>query len=101
IHSHAYHYALPFTRLTNTPVVHTYHTLLDRDVARGYTRYPEARLVAISEYQRSKLKEKDLLDIPVIYNGIDPGAFPFGPSPGDYLLFLGRMIPEKGPVEAI
>ena len=27
IHSHDYHYALPFTRLTRTPIVHTYHVL--------------------------------------------------------------------------
>ena len=30
------------------------------------------------------------------YNGIDPAAFTFVETPGDYLLFLGRFHPEKG-----
>src|SRR5437763_14568271 len=33
IHSHVYHFALPFTRLVTTPVVHSYHILPDDDVA--------------------------------------------------------------------
>ena len=30
------------------------------------------------------------------YNGIDVEEFTFGPTPGDYLVFLGRFHPEKG-----
>jgi glycosyltransferase involved in cell wall biosynthesis len=30
------------------------------------------------------------------YNGIDPQEFTFVDTPGDYLLFLGRLHPEKG-----
>ena len=30
------------------------------------------------------------------YNGIDPEAFTFVETPGDYLVFLGRFHPEKG-----
>jgi glycosyltransferase involved in cell wall biosynthesis len=30
------------------------------------------------------------------YNGIDPAAFDFVATPGDYLVFLGRFHPEKG-----
>ena len=41
IHSHVYHHALPFTRLTTTPVVHSYHVIPDDDVARLYARYRE------------------------------------------------------------
>jgi glycosyltransferase involved in cell wall biosynthesis len=39
--------------------------------------------------------------VSVIPHGIDTDAFPFSPDPGDYLLFLGRMIPDKGPVDAV
>jgi glycosyltransferase involved in cell wall biosynthesis len=35
------------------------------------------------------------------YNGIDPDAFTFVDRAGDYLLFLGRFHPEKGPHLAI
>ncbi len=32
----------------------------------------------------------------VIHHGVDTDAFPFGAGRGGYLLFLGRMAPEKG-----
>ena len=35
------------------------------------------------------------------YNGIDPSEFTFRDRPGDYLVFLGRFHPEKGPHLAI
>jgi glycosyltransferase involved in cell wall biosynthesis len=33
----------------------------------------------------------------MVYNGIPVGEFPFSESPGSYLLFLGRIAPEKRP----
>ena len=98
VHSHTYHFALPFTRFVSTPVVHTYHVQLGPEVLEGFARYPEAQLVAISDFQRRELDGFD--DVPVIHNGIDVGEFPFGDG-GDYLAFLGRMIPSKGPAEAV
>ena len=99
IHSHVYHLGLPFTRLVGTPVVHTYHVDPNEDIIRGFARYPEARLVAISHYQRRALAA--LGEVDVVYHGINTDAFPFRPDRGDYLAFLGRIIPRKGPVEAI
>ena len=99
MHSHTYHFALPFTRLVSTPVVHTYHVQLGPEVVEGFRRYPETQLVAISEFQRSELQGFD--DVPVIHNGIDACAFPFRAEGGDYLAFLGRMIPSKGAAEAV
>jgi glycosyltransferase involved in cell wall biosynthesis len=99
IHSHSYHFALPFTRFVPTPVVHTYHVQLGPEVLEGFKSYPEAQLVAISEFQRSELEGID--DVPVIHNGIDADAFPFSDQRGDYLAFLGRMIPSKGAAKAV
>jgi glycosyltransferase involved in cell wall biosynthesis len=99
LHSHTYHFALPFTRFVSTPVVHTYHVQLGPEVLEGFRRYPETQLVAISEFQRSELQGFD--EVPVIHNGIDAGAFPFRAEGGDYLAFLGRMIPSKGAAEAV
>ena len=39
--------------------------------------------------------------VPVIHNGIDAAAFPFRAERGEYLAFLGRMIPSKGAAEAV
>src|SRR5918999_1421452 len=95
MHSHSYHFALPFTRFVSTPVVHTYHVQLGPEVLEGFRRYPEAQLVAISDFQRRELDGFD--SVPVIHNGIDVEAFPFSADGGQYLAFLGRMIPSKGP----
>jgi glycosyltransferase involved in cell wall biosynthesis len=99
IHSHGYHFALPFTRLAPAPVLHTYHVLPDPDVLRVYARYPEAQVVAISHYQRSLYR--GIPDVEVVHHGIDTAAFPFGKASGDYLLFLGRLLPDMGVVAAI
>jgi glycosyltransferase involved in cell wall biosynthesis len=99
LHSHSYHFALPFTRFVSTPVVHTYHVQLGPEVLEGFERYPETQLVAISDFQRRGLEAFD--SVPVIHNGIDVEAFPFAAERGEYLAFLGRMIPSKGPAEAV
>ena len=99
IHSHVYHYALPFTRLTGTPVVHSYHVIPDDDVVRLYARYREASVVAISRYQEGFFKGSS--SVAVIPHGVDIDAFPFRAAKGDYLLFLGRILRGKGVVEAV
>jgi glycosyltransferase involved in cell wall biosynthesis len=100
VHSHAYHFALPFVPFVSTPVVHTYHVLPAPEVSAAFARQPDAPLVAVSEFQRGCFVGIDR--IAVIGHGVDTGAFPVRTAPGgDYLLFLGRMIPDKGPREAI
>ncbi|MGH3518750.1 MAG: glycosyltransferase family 4 protein [Haloechinothrix sp.] len=99
IHSHVYAFPAPFSRMVDTPVVHTDHIPTERDLVRCYARYPETHLVALSEYHRRKLQP--LSDVAVVPNGIDTDSFPFGPTAGDYLLFLGHLISRKAPVEAI
>ena len=99
VHCHDYHFALPFAWTTATPVVHTYHVEMNPDVLAAYASYPDVRLVAISDFQRSRLAA--LPNVSVIRHGIDTRAFPFGATRGDHLLYLGRMIEDKGPLEAI
>ena len=99
VHAHVYHFALPFTRFVPTPIVHTYHVLADEDILRAYARYPEAHLVAVSDYQRRSLDGRG--DPPVIHHGLDVSRFPFGAQAGEYLLFLGKLSWAKGIVEAV
>jgi len=99
IHSHVYANALPFTRLVSTPTVHTYHVLPDQDIVRAFARCPEAHLVAASAFHCGLFEGSR--DVAVVPHGIDTAAFPFGGRPGDYLFFLGRLIPDKGAVEAV
>jgi glycosyltransferase involved in cell wall biosynthesis len=99
IHSHVYHFAPPLARLVRTPALHTDHIPQTGNVRAVYTRYPDAHIVALSRYHRDKFE--GLEDVPIVYNGVDTGSFPYGEKGGDYLLFLGHMIERKGPVEAI
>src|SRR6266516_748015 len=58
MHSHTYHFALPFSRFVATPVVHTYHVQLGPEVLEGFRRYPEAHLVAISDAQHRVVRAR-------------------------------------------
>jgi len=99
IHSHDYEFALPFVRLAATPVVHTYHTLPNADIAGAYAKSPDSHLVALSRYHQSHFN--GAADICVIHHGIEIESFPFNPDSGTYLLYLGAVHPDKGPIEAI
>lgn len=56
-------------------------------------------IIAISRSQRAEAPELPIAA--VIHHGIDVDAFPVGRGDGDYLLFLGRMAPDKGVHHAI
>jgi len=60
---------------------------------------PNQHYISISDAQRKPAP--NLNYAATIYNGIDLGAFPFSGSHDDYLLFIGRLQPEKGLAEAV
>jgi glycosyltransferase involved in cell wall biosynthesis len=99
IHSHVHEIALPFTQLVATPTVHTHHIDLDADIAQSYARFPRLHVIAPSRHHAGTLPDRCLAGI--VHHGIDVDAFSFEPRGGEYLLFLGRMMPRKGPAEAI
>ncbi len=100
IHNHCDYLAFPFARRSATPTVTTMHGRLDlAEVRRLNARFPEQRLVSISDAQRAALPDANWTA--TVYNGIDIGNYHFRPDPGDYLVFLGRISPEKRPDRAI
>ncbi len=100
IHNHVGSIALPFARLATTPTVTTVHGRLDsRAMRTPHQLFPEQPLVSISDSQRSYMPDANW--IATVYNGIDLSHFHFQPDPGDYLIFLGRISPEKRPDRAI
>lgn len=100
IHNHVDYLSFPFARLTPTPTVSTAHGRLDLpEVQRVYGVFPEQALISISDAQRARLPLANWLA--TVYNGIDPKKFHFRPDAGDYLVFLGRISPEKRPDRAI
>lgn len=99
IHNHIGWRFIPFEKQFNCPVVTTLHGQLDIPHSQFFfKRYAKSNYISISNNQREPL---DLNYIATVYNGIDTKSFKFYRKPGDYLAFLGRMSPEKGPVMAI
>jgi glycosyltransferase involved in cell wall biosynthesis len=89
---------LTYSGLVDTPVVTTIHGFSSDAIVPVYERYNDrGYYVAISDSDRH-----DNLDyVATIHHGIDMQAFVVHPDPGDYLLFFGRIHPDKGTAEAI
>ena len=81
------------------PTVTTVHGAVTGDYAELLRRSPDVHLVAISEAQRRTAP--DLPWAATVHNGIPVSAFPFSDTKDDVLVFLGRMHPDKGIVQAI
>jgi glycosyltransferase involved in cell wall biosynthesis len=99
-HNHNDYLAFGMARLAATPTVTTAHGRLDlHEVRRIYRLFPEQRLVSISHDQKKWLPEANWVG--TVHNGIAVDHFRLRQTPGDYLVFLGRISPEKRPDRAI
>jgi len=89
---------LAFSRLTATPVVTTIHGFSSERIVPVFRAYDDiAHYVSISESDR----HPDLTYAATIHHGIHVEDFRVGAGKGGYLLFLGRIHPDKGTHEAI
>ena len=99
MHAQAYLWGTPLERMARSPMVHTLHIVPDDNAAKLWRHAPQSRVTAISHHQWINYPE--LRPSAVIPHGVDPGVFPFCPQPQDYLLYLGRFVSGKGPLQAI
>ncbi|MFC6237606.1 glycosyltransferase family 4 protein [Longivirga aurantiaca] len=89
---------LAFSRLVRTPVVTTIHGFSSERIVPVYRAYDDvAHYVSISDSDR----HPDLHYASTIHHGIDLASFTAGAGDGGYLLFLGRIHPDKGTAVAI
>ena len=89
---------LTYSGLVDTPVLTTIHGFSSPRILPVYQRYnASCAYVAISDADR----HSSLDYLATIHHGIDTDAFSLHPAPGAYLLFFGRIHPDKGAVEAI
>jgi glycosyltransferase involved in cell wall biosynthesis len=102
IHIHPVDRALPFA-LENfeVPVVYTLHDPIYPWRAKIFNLFSSKNqyYVPISNAQKKPAPELNYLK--TIYNGIKLEEFPFSEKSGDYLLFVGRIMKEKGVAEAV
>ena len=100
IHSHVETLGFLFARHSPTPVVTTLHGRLDvsgiPDLLEEFSDIP---LVAISDSQRRWREDANW--VATIHHGLPLEQMPFRSEPGDYLVFVGRITPEKGITDVI
>lgn len=89
---------LVFSRLVATPMVTTIHGFSSERIVPVYRAYDDvAYYVAISEADR----HRELTYAATIHHGIEVDRFSLGSGDGGYLLFLGRIHPDKGTATAV
>jgi glycosyltransferase involved in cell wall biosynthesis len=81
-------------------VVTTCHGPFNGELRAIYGRYGK-RLPVIAISQNQAASAPEIAVDRVIHHGIDPDRYPMGRGDGGYLLFLGRMTPDKGVREAV
>lgn len=93
IHNNYDFIPLAFSRLIPTPILTTIHGFSSDKIRAVYRKYKhDAYFVSISDSDR----DPELPYLATVYNGIDLSNLTFRPDPGDKLVFLGRIHPDKG-----
>ena len=89
---------LTYSGLVATPVVTTIHGFSSELIVPVFEKYNRrGYYVAISDADR----HENLDYVATIHHGIDLSEFDLERESGEYLLFFGRIHPDKGTVEAI
>lgn len=98
VHNHGDWPFLIAGTFTCAPMVTTIHNPVQFQlgVPEVYRNY---RYISISDAQRKYRPELEY--VATIHHGIDVDSFEYNDTPSDYLAFLGRIHPDKGPEEAI
>jgi glycosyltransferase involved in cell wall biosynthesis len=89
---------LTYSRLIDTPVLTTIHGFSSERIVPVFEKYNRTGYyVAISESDRHERLDY----LATIHHGIEMNEFELGSGDGGYLLYFGRIHPDKGTVEAI
>lgn len=98
IHNHFDFLPLTYSRLIKTPIITTIHGFSSERILAVYQKYNiDTNYVSISNANR----HPSLTYVGTVYNGLNVKDFEFNEFPEDYLLFFGRIHPDKGTAEAI
>jgi glycosyltransferase involved in cell wall biosynthesis len=101
VHDHCGYTPLAMADRIDLPLVHTVHGPFDQDTKPFYDFHGgKGDLVCISRSQAG-FAPAGANVVDVVYNPIDVDSWPVGYEKQDYLLWLGRFVPEKGPQRAI
>lgn len=108
VHDHALSFlpSILHNDFSNLPYITTLH-IDEKGLSNMYKtmkdligpKLPNHYFVSISKNQYNSLK--DIKPFDINYNGIDADRFSFCDDPDNYLLWIGRIVPEKGLDKAI
>ena len=94
VHFHIDYLHFPLSRRSRLNHVTTLHGRLDlANLAPLYREFNDMPVISISDSQRKPLPFARWAG--TVYHGLPPDEFTFRAQPEDYLLFLGRISPEK------
>lgn len=94
IHSHVDYFGFALGRRARAPVVGTLHGRLDLwEHGLIFREFSEVPLVSISDAQRAPLHGVNWAG--TVYHGLTGGLYACNERAGDYLVFVGRVSPEK------
>ncbi|HEX3809731.1 MAG TPA: glycosyltransferase family 4 protein [Rhizomicrobium sp.] len=100
VHFHIDFFHYPLFRNRANRTLTTLHGRLDLpDLVPVYREFPQMPVVSISNNQRLPMPPVRWMD--TVYHGLPHDMYRLREQPGQYLAFLGRITPEKGPEEAI
>jgi len=98
IHNNYDFLPLTYSRLITTPMLTTIHGFSSPQITPVFKEYNDHNyFVSISDSDRCP----ELEYVATVYNGIDVSDFTLSETVGKYLLYFGRIHPEKGTWEAI
>lgn len=101
IHCHIDLLQYPLFQDLSHKLVTTLHGRLDLpDFWPVYEAYPHMPLISVSDMQRVPMPA-GVNWLATVYHGLPAEICPFNATGGDYLVFLGRISPEKRPDRAI
>jgi glycosyltransferase involved in cell wall biosynthesis len=98
VHNHAGIEGMAAAMDSPVPVLTTNHLAFEAEMGPVFAAYPWAHHALSAAAARTFPPRGQL---PPIYHGIDVPSYPFNERPEGYLLFLGRIVPDKGADYAI
>jgi glycosyltransferase involved in cell wall biosynthesis len=101
VHDHCGFTPLAMADRIGLPLAHTVHGPFDEDTSFHYAQHARKGSVVCISHSQAAMAPEGAPIAGVVHNPIDVDAWPVGLHKQDYLLWLGRFVPEKGPQRAI
>lgn len=101
VHFHMSSAWLPLAAAMKTKALFSMHTSPHHDDEWAMRRWPGVAVAGISRCQMRATGLRLAREFPIVHNGCDFSAYEARTERGQYLAFLGRLSPEKNPLDAI